>query len=130
VSAGALPELAGVPWRRRASERSLRARGRTWTLTTAAHVVPFVATAALLVAIKLVLQPLLAWVLATKVFFLSPLLTHCAVLIAALPTGTGPFMLAELFRREAEVTATVILVSTVLSIVTITAYLAIAGTAG
>src|SRR6478609_7040786 len=49
VSAAALPELAGVPWRRLVSERSLRRRGRTWTLTTAAHVIPFVATAALLV---------------------------------------------------------------------------------
>jgi hypothetical protein len=57
VSASALPELAGVPWRRRASERSLRARGRVWTLSTAAHVVPFVATAALLVALSPVLIP-------------------------------------------------------------------------
>jgi hypothetical protein len=57
VSAGALPELAGVPWRRRVSERSLQRRGRTWTLTTAAHVIPFVATAALLVAVSPVLAP-------------------------------------------------------------------------
>jgi hypothetical protein len=56
VSAAALPELAAVPWRRRVSERVLRTRGRSWTLTTVAHVVPFVATAALL----LVLSPLLA----------------------------------------------------------------------
>jgi hypothetical protein len=49
------------------------------------------------------------------------------VLIAALPTGTGPFMLAELHRRESDVTATVILVSTVLSVLTISLYLAIAG---
>src|SRR5262249_27186062 len=85
------------------------------------------AAAALLVSFKLILQPVLAWLLATKVFGLSPLLTHCAVLVAALPTGTGPFMLAELFRRQADVTATVILVSTVLSVLTITAYLAWAG---
>lgn len=57
MSAGALPELAGVPWRRRASERSLRARGRTWTLSTAAHVIPFVATAGLLVALSPWLVP-------------------------------------------------------------------------
>lgn len=43
--------------------------------------------------------------------------------MAALPTGTGPFMLAEFYRREADLTATVVLVSTVLAIVTVSAYL-------
>jgi malonate transporter len=81
----------------------------------------------LLVACKLVVQPVLAWVLATVVFGLSPLLTHAAVLLAALPTGTGPFMLAEFYRREANVTSNVVLVSTVLSILTVSGYLAVAG---
>jgi predicted permease len=54
------------------------------------------------------------------------MLTHTAVLMAALPTGTGPFMLAELHHRDGHLTATVILVSTLLSIVTVAAYLAIA----
>jgi hypothetical protein len=62
-----------------------------------------------------VLQPIVAWVLASGVFGLSPLLTHTAVLLAALPTGTGPFMLAELYGREADVTSNVVLVSTVAS---------------
>jgi malonate transporter len=83
-------------------------------------------SASFLVGCKLLVQPFLAWVLATKVFDLPPLLAHSAVLIAALPTGTGPFMLAELYRREADITATVILVSTVLSVLTISVYLAIA----
>jgi len=83
-------------------------------------------TTTFLVVLKLIVQPLIAWVLAVFVFQLPPLLAHSAVLFAALPTGTGPFMLAELYRREAAVTSTTILVSTVLSVVTITAYLAIA----
>jgi malonate transporter len=78
---------------------------------------------ALLVASKLLLQPGLTWVLAALVFRLPPLLTHTAVLLAALPTGTGPFMLAELYQREADVTSNVILVSTVLSLLTVTGYL-------
>ena len=82
--------------------------------------------AALLVGCKLLLQPLLAWFFATRLFGLPPLLAHSAVLIAALPTGTGPFMLAELYRRDSNITATVILASTVLSVVTISLYLAIA----
>jgi hypothetical protein len=57
LSAGALPELAGVPWRRRADDGSLRRRGRVWTLTTVAHVVPFVVTAGLLVAVSPLLIP-------------------------------------------------------------------------
>jgi hypothetical protein len=40
-----LPELAAVPWRPRASDRSIERRNQLWTLTTVAHVVPFVITA-------------------------------------------------------------------------------------
>lgn len=86
-----------------------------------------VRTTTLLTAMKLILQPALTWGLASFVFGLSPFLTHTAVLLAALPTGTGPFMLAEFYRREAAVTSNVILVSTVVSLVTISAYLALIG---
>lgn len=82
---------------------------------------------ALLVGSKLVLQPVIAWVLAVAVFRLSPLLTHAAVLLAALPTGTGPFMLAEFYDREASITSNVVLVSTIASVLTVSGYLAIAG---
>ena len=82
-----------------------------------------VGSTALLVVCKLLLQPALAWVLATFVFRLPPLLSHTAVLLAALPTGTGPFMLAEFYRREADVTSNVILVSTILSLLTVSCYL-------
>lgn len=81
---------------------------------------------ALLVGFKLLLQPAVTWVLAALVFGLPPVLTHTAVLLAALPTGTGPFMLAEFYRREAELTSRVVLVSTVVSVLTISAYLAFA----
>ncbi len=46
-------------------------------------------SAALLVGFKQILQPAVTWILATVVFGLSPMLTHAAVLLAALPTGTG-----------------------------------------
>jgi malonate transporter len=86
-----------------------------------------VGSTVLLVGFKLVLQPTVAWLLASDVFGLSPLLTHAAVLLAALPTGTGPFMLAEFYGREAAVTSNVVLVSTVASILTVSGYLAVAG---
>jgi malonate transporter len=88
---------------------------------------PIAGATALLVGMKLFLQPIVAWALASVVFGLSPLLTHVAVLMAALPTGTGPFMLAEFYRREADVTSNVILVSTVASVLTVSGYLAVAG---
>lgn len=40
-----LPELAAVPWRRRASARSLEVWGRVWTLWTVLSTVPFCAAA-------------------------------------------------------------------------------------
>jgi hypothetical protein len=43
-----LPEAATVYWRPRADGERLDRRGRLWTLTTVAHIVPFVCTAALL----------------------------------------------------------------------------------
>lgn len=79
--------------------------------------------AVLIIGLKLLLQPLITWVLAVHVFALPPALAQPAILIAALPTGTGPFMLAEYYQRDAGVTAKVIIGSTVLSMLTITAYL-------
>ena len=78
-----------------------------------------------LAGLKLVAHPLLAYGLGRYVFDLPPLALHTAVLMAALPTGTGPFMLAEFYRREAALTADTVLVSTVLSVVTVAAYLAL-----
>jgi hypothetical protein len=56
VAADALPELAALPWRARVDARHLRRRDVLWTLTTVAHVVPFLVAAGVLVW----LQPLLA----------------------------------------------------------------------
>ena len=79
----------------------------------------------ILTAIKLLAQPAITWLLATQVFALSASMTAIAVLMAMLPTGTGPFMIAEVYHREAAITARVVLASTIASIVTITAYLSL-----
>jgi hypothetical protein len=47
-----LPETAAVHWRPPMDARRRRRRGRLWTLTTAAHVVPFLAAGILLVVIQ------------------------------------------------------------------------------
>lgn len=75
--------------------------------------------AAGLVGIKLIVHPLLVWLLASYVFQLPALWAKAALLLSALPTGTGPFMLAEYYRREASVVASSVLLSTVGSVVTL-----------
>ncbi len=87
-------------------------------------------TAVALGSVKLLLQPALTWWLASAVFALPPMQVHTAVLLAALPTGTGPFTLAEFHRREAGVTAATVLGTTLASLLTLTLYLAWALPAG
>lgn len=84
----------------------------------------------MLVGLKLLVQPALAWWLATQVFGLSGTIVHMVVVLSALSTGTGPFMVATLYGRDARMTARVILVSVLLSLFTLTAYLALTGYAG
>jgi hypothetical protein len=57
AAGGALPELASVYWRPRASHGSLTRSGRIWTLSTIAHTVPFIGAAMLLVAVKPITTP-------------------------------------------------------------------------
>lgn len=76
-------------------------------------------TSLLLTGTKLLLQPALTWWLAARVFALPPMLVEMAVVLAALPTGTGPYMLAEFYRREAHITSRTILLSTLGSLVTL-----------
>lgn len=82
-------------------------------------------TTSVLVALKLLGQPLLTWWLAFHVFLLPGVWGKTAVILSALPTGTGPFMLAEFYRREAVVTSNSILFSTLFSLVTITVVLSL-----
>ena len=78
-----------------------------------------------LLTMKLVVHPGLSAILAYGIFDLSPVWAASAVLLAALPTGTGPYMLAEFYGRDLALTSKMILWSTVGSIVTLTACLTI-----
>ncbi|CAB3929411.1 AEC family transporter [Achromobacter insolitus] len=80
---------------------------------------------AILVGCKLVLHPFLAWLLARFVFDLSTFMTQAVVLMAALPAGTGGFMLADYYRRDAKASSQAILASTVLSVATIAMVLSV-----
>lgn len=55
--AGVLPELAGMPWRRRIDDARLRRAGRGWTVSTTAHVVPFVTAGSVLFLVEPLAAP-------------------------------------------------------------------------
>lgn len=78
----------------------------------------------LLVAFKLLLQPAITAILAYWVLPLPRLWADSAVLLSAMPIGTGPFMLAELYQREVAGMSRAILISTTLSLPTIALILA------
>jgi len=71
-----------------------------------------------IVALKMLVQPLVTGVLVFAVFDLPRPWSTAALLLSALPIGTGPFMLAKLYDRAAAVTSRAILLSTIVSLVT------------
>lgn len=78
-----------------------------------------------LVTLKLLIHPALTWLIAVPLLHLAPLPTAVAVLLAALPTGTGPFILAEAYGIDRGPAAATILATTVLSVLTVSALLAL-----
>lgn len=77
----------------------------------------------MLTAIKLAVHPAVTAVLVFYLLELPHDIAVMAIMIAALPTGTGPFMVAEFYARDGKVTSGTILLSTSLSVLTITAVL-------
>jgi hypothetical protein len=60
-------------------QKSQASPGQTWSITFA----------------KLIIQPAIAWVIAGPILDLPALWVRAVVILSALPTGTGPFMLAQ-----------------------------------
>ncbi len=78
-----------------------------------------------LVILKLIAQPVIAWYFAFHVFNMPPLWAKSAVILSALPTGTGPFMLAELYGKGGGIASRTIFLTTVLGILTLSVWLTI-----
>lgn len=76
-------------------------------------------------SLKLIGQPLLTAICAFFVFRLPPTTSAVVVLLSALPTGAGSFMIAEYYDREAVVTSKTILFTTIASVVSVTGGLAL-----
>ncbi len=69
--------------------------------------------------LKLLVQPLVTFVLAYHVFDLTPIEAAAAVILAALPTGALSFVLAQRYGVYTQRSVAVILISTLLSLVTL-----------
>ena len=74
-------------------------------------------------AMKLLIQPLIAWLIAGPILDLPPLWLSAAVILSALPTGTGPFMLAQYYKADGRLISRVVLVTTVGSLITLSSIL-------
>jgi malonate transporter len=74
----------------------------------------------LITALKLIVHPVLVFLLATKVFGLSPVWAGAATLFAACPTGINAFLVAERYRKAEAVASGTIALSTLLAVLTTT----------
>jgi predicted permease len=76
-----------------------------------------------LVLIKLVLHPLLVWLLLSALGDFDPIWTYAAVTMAALPPALNIFVIATQYNLGIERASACILVGTLVSMVTLTAFL-------
>ena len=69
--------------------------------------------------IKLIVQPGVAWLVAGPILGLPLFWVQAAVLMSALPTGTGPFMLAQYYQANGSTISRVVFQTTVGSLLTL-----------
>jgi malonate transporter len=72
---------------------------------------------------KLIIQPLIAWVIAEPILELPDLWVTAIVILSALPTGTGPFMLAQYYKADGSIISRVVLITTIGSLMTLSLFL-------
>ena len=72
---------------------------------------------------KLIIQPLVAWLIAGPILSLPTLWVTAVVMLAALPTGTGPFMLAQYYNADGRMISRVVFLTTMGSLLTLSLFL-------
>ena len=72
-----------------------------------------------LVSLKLIVQPFVTWVIAGPILGLPTFWVNSAILLSALPTGTGPLMLAQYYRGDTEMISRAIFLTTLGSVFTL-----------
>lgn len=73
---------------------------------------------AVITVLKMAVHPAIMWLLATKVFALGPTETAVAVIIAALPSGVNPFILAQRYDTYVQRAASSVVITTALAVLT------------
>ena len=82
---------------------------------------------ALVVALKLLLFPAVAYVLAVHVFALPQMAANAVILIAACPTGANAFLFAQRYDTAVGAVSAAVAVGTVIAAVTISVLFAVTG---
>ncbi len=82
---------------------------------------------AILSALKLLLHPLIVFLLATRVFDMPPAWSGVAVMFAACPCGINAYLFAERYKEGMAEASTAIALSTLLSVGTMVIWLAVLG---
>lgn len=80
-----------------------------------------------LVFIKLIIHPFVTWLMIEYVFDLEPLWAAVTVIISGLPPATTCFVIAQRYETYASETATMTVISTILSVITISILLVLMG---
>lgn len=75
---------------------------------------------------KLIIQPAIVYVLVTAIGDFPPVWVYCAMLLAALPSATNVFVIAQQYNVWVERASAMVLITTVLSVFTVTALLYLA----
>lgn len=78
-------------------------------------------------ALKLIVQPLIAWVLMVPILRVDPAIARYGVLLASMPAGINVYVFATYYNRGVSVATNVVLISTVASLVTVSAWLLFLG---
>jgi malonate transporter and related proteins len=74
-------------------------------------------------ALKLISQPLIAWVIMIPILHLPMETARYGILLAAMPAGINAYVFATYYNRGANVAANTVLITTVLSAFTVSAWL-------
>ncbi|MEQ1769002.1 MAG: AEC family transporter [Devosia sp.] len=77
---------------------------------------------------KLIIHPIIAYVLMIHVLHVPMEFARYGILLAAMPAGINVYVFATYYDRNTQVAANTILISTILSVLTITAWLYVLGT--
>jgi malonate transporter and related proteins len=78
-------------------------------------------------ALKLLLQPLIAWLLMVPLLRVDPETARYGVVLAAMPAGINVYVFAAYYNRAVNVATNTILISTVLSVLTVSGWLYVMG---